>query len=63
MSCSMCVYPVSLYLGIIKQMPDHLLYDSTNCNCASKAGMVDATRVASSADHLLDKERLFDVSV
>jgi hypothetical protein len=59
--CSLCMYPVSLHLGSF--MPYQLLNVSTICSCEIKAGMVAATRVASSAYHLLVKERLFDVSV
>jgi hypothetical protein len=44
-------------------MPDQLLNFSIICSCEIKAGMVAATRVASSAYHLLVRERLFDVSV
>ncbi len=44
-------------------MPDQLLNFSTICSCEIKAGMVAATRVASSAHHLLVREKLFDVSV
>jgi hypothetical protein len=36
---------------------------STICSCEIKVVMVAATRVASSAYHLLARERLFDVSV
>ena len=36
---------------------------STTCSCASKAGMVGATSVASSAYHFIDRERLFEASV
>ena len=52
-----------LHLGMFKRMSDHLLKASTTCRCASKAGMVGATSVASSAYHLLKRERLFEVSV
>ncbi len=44
-------------------MPDQLLNVSTICSCDIKAGMVAATRMASSAYHLLVREKLFDVSV
>ncbi len=44
-------------------MPDKLLNVSTICSCEIKEGMVAATRVASSAYHLLVRERMFDVSV
>ncbi len=54
---------MSLHLGMFKRMPDHLLNPSTTCSCASKAGMVGATGVASSAYHLLERKRLFEVSV
>jgi hypothetical protein len=61
--CSLCMYPVSLHLGMFMWMPDHLLNFSTICNCEIKARMVAATRVASLAYHLVVRERLFDVSV
>ncbi len=54
---------MSMHLGIFKRMPDHLLKASTTYSCAAKAGMVGATSVASSAYHLLERERLFEVSV
>jgi hypothetical protein len=54
---------VRLYLGMFRRMPDHLLKESTTCSCASKVGMAGATSVASSAYRLLDRERLFEVSV
>ncbi len=45
-------------------MPDHyLLNASTIWSCAIRAGMVDALRVASPPYHLLDKVRLFEVSL
>ena len=51
---------MSLHLGMFRRMPDQLLNFSTISNCAIRAGMVDAMRVASSAYHLLVKVRLFD---
>ncbi len=44
-------------------MPDQLLNFSTICSSEINTGMVAATRVASSAYHLLVRERLFNVSV
>ena len=57
------MYPVSLHLGMFMRMPDQLLNFSTMSSIRISAGIVAATRVASSAYHLLVKERLFDVSV
>ena len=54
---------MSLHLGMFKRTPDHLLKASTTCSCASKAGMVKTTSVASSAYHLLEREMLLEVSV
>jgi len=44
-------------------MPDHVLNVFTVCNWVLRAATVGATSVASSAYHLLESVRLFDVSV
>ncbi len=54
---------MSLHFDLFKRMPDHLIKASTTWSCASKAWMVGATSVASSAYHLLEREKLFEVSV
>ena len=54
---------MSLHLGMFMRMPDQLLNFSTISSIRIRAGIVAATRVASSAYHLLVRERLFEVSV
>ena len=54
---------MSLHLGMFMWMPDQLLNFCTISSIRIRAGIVAATSVASSAYHLLVRERLFDVSV
>ena len=54
---------MSLHLGMFMWMPDQLLNFCTISSIRIWAGIVAATSVASSAYHLLVRERLFDVSV
>jgi hypothetical protein len=50
-------------MGILIRMPDHSLNVLTAASCALRLTSVGAKRVASSAHHLLDSERLLEVIV
>ncbi len=54
---------MSIHLGMFMWMPDQLLNFCARSSIRIRAGIVAATSVASSAYHLLVRERLFDVSV